>query len=79
MENTAVQSSNIFLFLRARSHFHATYYFARNLPHTQTHTHTQPFYDPLGFCLGLPGKAGTRKVKPGRIKQYGFTGARDSE
>jgi len=27
-------------------------------------THTQPFYSPLGFCLGLPGWAGTRKVKP---------------
>jgi len=29
-----------------------------------THTHTQPFYGPLGFCSGLPGWAGTRKVKP---------------
>jgi len=26
-------------------------------------THTQPLYGPLGFCLGLPGRAGTRKVK----------------
>jgi len=25
-----------------------------------------PFYDPLGFCPGLPGWAGTRTVKPGR-------------
>ena len=23
--------------------------------HTQTHTHRQPFYGSLGFCLGLPG------------------------
>jgi len=34
--------------------------------HTCTHTHKQPFYGPLGFCPGLPGWAGTRKVKPGR-------------
>jgi len=27
-----------------------------------THTHTQPFYGPLGFCVGLPAWAGTRKV-----------------
>ena len=27
-------------------------------------THTQPFYGPLRYCLGLPGLAGTRKVKP---------------
>jgi len=32
--------------------------------HTHTHTHTQPFYGPFEFCLGLPGAAGTRKVKP---------------
>jgi len=38
-----------------------------------THTHT-PFYGRLGFCLGLTGWAGTRKVN-----QSGFTGARDSE
>jgi len=24
------------------------------------HTHTQPFYGPLGFCPGLLGWAGTR-------------------
>jgi len=42
-------------------------------------THTQLFYGPLGFCLGLPGWAGTWKVKPGRWNQSGFTGARDSE
>ena len=23
--------------------------------HIHTHTYTQPFYGPLGFCLGLPG------------------------
>jgi len=26
--------------------------------------YTQPFYGPLGFCPGLNGWAGTRKVKP---------------
>jgi len=31
----------------------------------KSHTHTtQPFYGHLEFCLGLPGWAGTRKVKP---------------
>ena len=39
-----------------------------------THTHTQRFYGPLRFCLGLPGWAGTREVN-----QSGFTEARDSE
>jgi len=39
--------------------------------------HTQPFYDPLGFCPGLHGWAGTRKVKP--IWICWSTGARDSE
>jgi len=29
--------------------------------HTHTHTHTHPFN---GLCPGLPGSAGTRKVKP---------------
>jgi len=29
-----------------------------------THTHTQPSYSPLRFWPGLPGWAGTRKVKP---------------
>jgi len=29
-----------------------------------THTHTQPFYGPLGFSLGLPRWACNRKVKP---------------
>jgi len=29
-----------------------------------THTHTQPFYCSAGICLGLPGWAGTRRVKP---------------
>jgi len=43
------------------------------------YAHTQPFYRLLGFCLGLPGWASTRKVKPGRWSQSGFTGARDSE
>ena len=36
--------------------------------HTHTHTHTQPFYCSAGICPGLPGWAGTRKVKPGRVK-----------
>jgi len=31
-----------------------------------THTYTQPFYSPLGFCLGLLGWADNRKVPPGR-------------
>jgi len=34
----------------------------------QTHTHTQPFYCSAEICPGLPGWAGTRKVKPGRVK-----------
>jgi len=33
--------------------------------HTHTHTHTQPFYCSSGLCLGPPGWAGTRNVKPG--------------
>jgi len=34
---------------------------------TYQHTHnTQSFYCSSGFCPGLPGWAGTRKVKPGR-------------
>jgi len=32
------------------------------------HTHTQPFYCPSGICPGLPGWAGTRKVKTRRVK-----------
>ena len=50
---------------------------------THTHTHTQPFYCSSGICPGPPGCAGTRKVKPGRLKPIwiywssGFTGARD--
>jgi len=35
-----------------------------NFIFTHTHTLTQPFYGPLGFCPGLSGWAGTRKVKP---------------
>jgi len=31
-------------------------------------THTQPFYCSSGICPGPPGWAGTRKVKPGRVK-----------
>ena len=31
---------------------------------THTHTHTQSFYCSSGICPGLPGWAGTRKVKP---------------
>jgi len=54
-----------------------------NFPNSfYTHTHnTQSFYCSSGICLGLPGWAGTRKVKPGRVKPIwsGFTGARDSE
>jgi len=33
-----------------------------------THTDTQPFYCSSGICPGLPRWAGTRKVKPGRLK-----------
>jgi len=32
-----------------------------------------------GFCRGLPVWAGTRKVKPGKQNQSGFTWASDSE
>ena len=32
------------------------------------HTHTQPFYCSSGICPGPPGWAGTRKVKPRRLK-----------
>jgi len=32
------------------------------------HTHTQPFYCWSGICPGPPGSAGTRKVKPRRLK-----------
>jgi len=42
-------------------------------------THTQLFYGSSGFCPGLPGSAGSRKVKPGRQNQSGFTRARDSD
>jgi len=35
---------------------------------SHTHTHTQLFYCSSGICPGLPGWAGTRKVKPGRLK-----------
>jgi len=31
-------------------------------------THTQPFYCSSGICPGPPGWAGTRKVKPRRLK-----------
>ena len=48
-------------------------------PLLHTHTHTQPFYCSSGLCPGPPGWAGTRKVKPGRLNQSGFTGVRDSE
>jgi len=34
----------------------------------RTHTHTQPLYCSSGICLGPPRWAGTRKVKPGRLK-----------
>jgi len=33
-----------------------------------THTHIQPFYCSSGICPRPPGWAGTRKVKPGRLK-----------
>ena len=32
------------------------------------YTHTQPFYCSSEICPGPPGWAGTRKVKPGRLK-----------
>jgi len=42
---------------------------ARQFKHTTySHTHTQPFFCSSGICPGLPGWAGTRKVKPGRLK-----------
>jgi len=31
-------------------------------------SHTQPFYCSSGICPGPPGWAGTRTVKPGRLK-----------
>jgi len=38
-------------------------------PLNGTHTtHTQPFYCWSGICPGQPGSAGTRKVKPRRLK-----------
>jgi len=37
------------------SHMHLLFAFLQK--------HTQLFYGPLGFCPGLPGSAGTRKVK----------------
>jgi len=43
--------------------------------HTCTHIHTHT-RGPLRVCSGLPGWAGTRKVKPGISV---FSGARDSE
>ena len=42
-----------------------------SVPHTHTHTHTRL----TALCPGLPGWAGTRKVKP----NLDFTEARDSE
>jgi len=51
----------------------------RKWKRTHKHTHTKPFYGPLGFCPGLPRWAGIRKVKPGRQSQSGCTGARDGE
>jgi len=49
-----VTSANVLLF---KSHLVTSYCM-------HTHTHTQPFYGPLGFVWELPGWAGTRKVKP---------------
>jgi len=37
---------------------------ARMHARTHAHTHTQPLYGLLGFCPGLHGWAGNRKVKP---------------
>ena len=42
------------------------------------HTHTQPFYCWSGICPGPPGSAGTRKVKPRRLKPIWIYWARDS-
>ena len=36
--------------------------------HTHTHTYTQLFYCSSGICPGPPRWAGTRKVKPERLK-----------
>jgi len=48
---------------------------------THTHTHTNYFTALLDFVCDSPDvpAAGSRKVKPGRYNQSGFTGARDSE
>jgi len=40
----------------------------KRIVHSITHTHTQPFYCSSGICPGPPRWAGTRKVKPGRLK-----------
>jgi len=58
--NTTIPSSCQFInFLLPKwIPFHIIFHTSPN-----THTHTQPFYGPLGFCLGLPGWAGSRKVK----------------
>jgi len=55
-----------------------THHNSHTQTYTDTKTHTQPFYGSLGFCLGLPMWAGTRKVKPGTLNQSEFTGARVS-
>ena len=40
----------------------------KNKEEKNTHTHTQPLYCWSGICPGPPGSAGTRKVKPRRLK-----------
>ena len=45
------------------------YWITHTRTHARTHTQvTQSFYCSSGICPELPGWAGTRKVKPGRVK-----------
>ena len=45
----------------------------------QKQTHTQPFYCSSEVCPGPPGWAGTRKVKPGRLKPIWIYWSKRSE
>ena len=70
MDNTSTESLLFFLQM---------YFVTRlKLVFTTTTTTTTILW-PSGFFPELPGLAGTRKVKPGRQNQSGFTGATDSE
>ena len=52
----------------AFTHTNAIQYLTINSTKHSQHTHTQPFYCWSGICPGPPGSAGTRKVKPRRLK-----------